>query len=241
MENTVSHLINAPHCYWLGEFERNGYNDSDFFCIYYDEKNNMIKCQEIGSTRYPGGTDIGELKKHRLTPEILEKARQCFEDYVYEKMVEMSKKRVAEPSIGVFETHMHNEVEAITDIRKKGSDKKFYIIPAGTKFEVIGKPTSFGTFYRNGYNKPDRKNSSIACRTLEGDNIYLPCCKLKLSDKYLLPNEVVRRISKITTMSSNWLKATYHGYDPNYMGWLSSGVRIDPLPNQDALIESLHA
>lgn len=55
----------------LTEYEKNGYNDSDFFAIVWDDETDTIKTIEYGSTRHGGsyGCDID------ATPEVIAKAK----------------------------------------------------------------------------------------------------------------------------------------------------------------------
>lgn len=60
--------------YRICEWERNGYDDSDFYGAYYDEATGDLHTIEIGSTRYAGGINFGS-EYLTPTPEIVEKAR----------------------------------------------------------------------------------------------------------------------------------------------------------------------
>jgi hypothetical protein len=214
------------NCFWLGAFERNGLSDSDFYTIWYDANKNTIECIESGSTRYySGGVDLNQLHKNKLTPELTEKARLVLREVIFNHAKADNASMVRNPQLEHFT--MHTKFEASEPIRKKGDDGKFYVIPTGTVVEVVGKPTAFGTFYRNGYNRPNPKNSTVSCRMNDGSYVYLPCHKLKLPESELLTDEVLMKVADAISYRGNWLLALDHGYDPTYMGWLSKGVKIE--------------
>jgi hypothetical protein len=72
MEVTVSkHLV--------AEWENNSYQDSDFYCAYYDTEDNKVHSVEIGSTRYAGGIRFPE-GIQELTAETASLARQWLEN-----------------------------------------------------------------------------------------------------------------------------------------------------------------
>lgn len=55
----------------LDTYERNGYDDSDFFAIYWDEASQSVKTMEYGTTRgwtYPNHASVD------ATPEVIEKS-----------------------------------------------------------------------------------------------------------------------------------------------------------------------
>jgi hypothetical protein len=83
--------------YKLGEWEINGYSDSDWMVVYYDDRQNKLGEQCVGSTRYGGcschGSQIcysysdeetGE-RRTMLTPnaEVVEKARVLLEEHIF--------------------------------------------------------------------------------------------------------------------------------------------------------------
>lgn len=65
--------------------------------------------------------------------------------------------------------------------KKKGEDGKLVweVIPAGTIGEIMGW-RSFGTFFANGYNKPNRDNTTVTLK-VNGRIIDLPLAKLSVA------------------------------------------------------------
>lgn len=66
--------------------------------------------------------------------------------------------------------------------RAKGADGKqaWHEIPEGTAAEVLGQAT-FGTFFRKGYNQPDRSNTTVYLRLADGTEVQAPAAKLRLA------------------------------------------------------------
>lgn len=54
----------------LADRERNGYHDSDFYAIYWDEEDGRVKSVEYGTTRFPSPTWC----EVDATPDVIEKA-----------------------------------------------------------------------------------------------------------------------------------------------------------------------
>ncbi len=211
-EGFAVNRINAPTNFWLGEFERNGYSDSDFYVIYYDAKKNVIDCYEHATTRFYGGTDIGILKRNPAAGLILEAAKGALRTVLMEHIRAADKAMVETPPVKVFK--LQTEMVAKVDIKKIDKElHKKYTIPAGTHVQVIGNPTSFV------HNGP----SSVRVRLLDGKETFLPCDKLSLA-RPLMTEEQVATLATEVADRKPWLMATDHGHDPRYMGWLSAGV-----------------
>jgi hypothetical protein len=99
----------------------------------------------------------------------------------------------------------------------KGTDGKLVWdkLPAGLSGEVV-KTTSFGTFYRNGYSKPDANNTSVQFRTDDGKVVSATLAKLRLerdfltwehirdTAQHLSHNHGYDRISKSTWLTHNY-------------------------------------
>jgi len=81
--------------YLLAEWERNGYNDSDWYDCVYDSEKDKIETVEVGTTRFPGGPY--QLRpKGGYTPlngEVLERCREHLEDFIFR--MNCSKERCA--------------------------------------------------------------------------------------------------------------------------------------------------
>jgi hypothetical protein len=76
----------------LGEWEINGYSDSDFMAVVYDDVENSVKAIETGSTRYAGGRNMSDVVA--CTPEVVEKARVLLEQYYVAKYTEIEYNKI---------------------------------------------------------------------------------------------------------------------------------------------------
>lgn len=95
----------------LTDWEINGYNDSDFMCSYYDDVGNIIGFYEYGTTRFVAPTNIGinpdgttsvVIKGDVLrlpSVEIVEKARLCLEERIFDMLVDADKRLVDQPDV----------------------------------------------------------------------------------------------------------------------------------------------
>jgi hypothetical protein len=66
-----------------------------------------------------------------------------------------------------------------------------FTLPVDTVFTVQAC-TAFGTFYRNGYNKPNRSNRSVLSIAGDGQLYRIPLAKLRM-DRDPMPEEELRQ------------------------------------------------
>ena len=81
--------------YLLTDYERNGYDDSDFYCTYWDDQTKSVRLFMYGTTRFAAPTMIGthadgtytvEVEGERLVPPtsvVVEEARQWLASKLY--------------------------------------------------------------------------------------------------------------------------------------------------------------
>lgn len=230
--------------YLLNDWERNGYNDSDFYAAYYDSEKNEIHATEYGSTRCAAPTMIG-IDKDGVssvtvngqplvlpTVEAIEAARKVLADYYFQRATKLDKLIVDEPnvedlSVGlsmVTTGSVRNQVKATEPCRKcsgsgfwvnprnasdkrecftckgsgqfatgpaKGSDGKvvWSKIEAGTQGTVVDH-MAYGKFYTNGYNKPDRFNTTVTLKRADGSTFKVKLEKLKCAREYASPEKL---------------------------------------------------
>lgn len=65
-------------------------------------------------------------------------------------------------------------------------------IEAGSTGIVVREPKSFGKFYANGYNRPDRNNSSCTVKLDDGRELNVSCHKLRLDKEPRSPEELLK-------------------------------------------------
>jgi hypothetical protein len=220
--------------YLLCDWEQNGYDDSDFLCIYYDDATNTLHTHTYGTTRFAaphtygiveGRTSI-EVRGEDLlvpTPAVVERARRVLADRIFHLLTQAEVRLVEQPEVKdlvpglamrVATTVRNQAVEKIpcdkchttgrwvnprnaSDLREcfsckgegfhkgeklKGPDGKqlWEVVAAGTEGEVTSWH-SFGQFYRNGYSRPDRTNTTVRLRTSDGKVVKAGLSKLQLA------------------------------------------------------------
>src|SRR5206468_7478237 len=122
--------------YVLTNWEKNGYNASDFFESYWNEDNQTVEFHEIGSTRYANGasrsnypaiSDLG----------MLYKAVDWLAEHIFRVIRAEEHNDVLEPQ----KVERGDIVRLIRDCKHKGVP-----YPAGTRGEVVSL-SYFGKFY----------------------------------------------------------------------------------------------
>lgn len=90
--------------YKLCEWEINGYNDSDWMLSVYNDEANKIETICIGSTRYAGCIEHHAQICYKChgdpqmpTMEIVEKARLCLAEYIFNSLRHVEHRSVLEP------------------------------------------------------------------------------------------------------------------------------------------------
>jgi hypothetical protein len=81
----------------LDIYERNGYNDSDFYAIYWDETSQSVKTIEYASTR---GWTYANSAVVDATPEIQTKARQWEIERVIPQLIKNAEAEALEAQVG---------------------------------------------------------------------------------------------------------------------------------------------
>jgi len=156
-------------CWW----EDNGYHDSYFHGVYFDQADGKCHGVSLGATAYCGG--IGFTEEYRLpTPEIVELARVELAEIIFQSLRAAEHKDVLEPCVRnvkrgikfrLLEPHsvyvkLPNGKGFFLDAKGKRIKRTF---AAGTTFVSRSDEAVFyGTQYRKGYNRPHRFNASLS-------------------------------------------------------------------------------
>lgn len=271
--------------YVLADYERNGYSDSDFYAIYYDDQEDRLSEYEYATTRFGAclckdiqvpateGT-LSSFHIHRNeqgvpeyllmpTKEIVERARVKLEDFIFSSLSAFDKQKVFDPEPDnlyenlemclkekvknqIFEETVCDACKGTAkwvnpkkanDVREcfrchgtghiKGNKKlnangkvEFDIIPKGTCGKVISWK-SFGTFYKNGYNKAGPDNTSVFLKTDDGKNFRATLKNLRMK-RDVVSDKVLRE------------KARHISFDYNFgaitrCAWLSHNFALEAL------------
>ena len=172
--------------YLLEDREYNGYEDSDFYAVYYDTVDGLIKNEEYGSTRGPSPRTAPASEYLKPTEEILPTIRKVWATAKAKQHKAFDDRRVLTP--GPKEVSRGSKVVLLADGTWK--DKKTGTVVTykkGDKAEVfwVGQ---FGQFYHNGYKQPNRGNTRLGLKLQDGRTLFLSMEKVQL-DAALVPLE----------------------------------------------------
>jgi hypothetical protein len=180
-----------------GSWEENGYHDSYFYIAAWHVEAGECVSLGDGATAYGGGGC-----QETFTPWTdteLERARLWLAGRVFEgiKAAELrdvltpNKVQRGDPVALLVE---HKNAVKVNGEKVQGQWTRF---PAGTVATVI-RADAFGTFYRNGYNKPGRENTSAVCRLPDGGIMKAPLAKLRLAREPMTDSELQARAAELS-------------------------------------------
>lgn len=227
------------------DWEYNGRDDSDWYCVTYNSETGEFVRVETGTTRFANGLRVNT----GIVPMTQEFEAAAMAALVkrYAGMVRHKDEcEVNEPSIdtlqrGVnvrFIEHHHcmqkDKAEEVVDCKKcggsgqwtnpyrssdkrecfacggsgkakkttrtraKGEDGKpvWIEIEVGSVGVVMGQAT-FGTFYRNGYNRPGRSNTTVYVKLADGREVQTPASKLGLTRSVMTDEQVQKEAERL--------------------------------------------
>lgn len=186
-------LLKAPLYAVSEEWERNGYNDSDFYRVMYDPNTDSLQTVETWTTRFACGhiavVSEAYAKRHGLSgavnfsynpqtgsydtrngvqvslpvawfvppsevPErVWERAEELLRERIYQLLRAAEEQTIQKPSDA-----KQGQILRLSEAHR--SVKAKTVLPAGTRIRV-NECSAYGTFYRNGYNRPGRHNRSV--------------------------------------------------------------------------------
>lgn len=173
--------------YLLADRERNYSDDSDFYAVYYDDADGLVKSEEYGSTRGYSPRIAPRIEndprgyQYTVPDHIRAKARHWLRHQTFEYLVRSEERRVMEPGDA-------QRGDMLMTLKSgKWTDKKTGTVVtylAGEVGEVIWSG-AFGTFYANGYNKVGRQNIRVGLRLSDGRVVFigLKVCRLAREPK----------------------------------------------------------
>lgn len=250
--------------YALCEWEVNGYSDSDWYAVVYDDEHNKLFVKEIGTTRFANAMPSLSANNLNLpTKDIVEKARLLLVPIILEYLKREEKLKFFPDNFSIgdsvvsIEDHRNVEKNISNCAKCSGSGKWinpknqqdirscFYCHGAGVikgeKVKINGKQKyvlisqgavgvvidvfAFGTFYVNGYNKPDRSNRTASVKLVNGNVVNIPLSKLKLNSKELTEEQL---LTKAINLSYNYdfgkfCHDRFTWYDKNYASNVVNG------------------
>ena len=154
------YLRDSHHGLVLGRFERNGYDDSDFYAIVWDPATSAPKSIEYATTRawtYPCSATVD------ATPEVQAAYAAHCERVRIEEEARRAARQAADPTVG----------KDVIITAGRG--------PRGWSGPWIGQEAriywrganAFRTYYRNGYNRPESEhNQRLGLEFLDGRRAF---------------------------------------------------------------------
>lgn len=184
----------------LGEYERNGRDDSDFYAIVWDEEKQKVRSFEYNSTRYAGGGNCVV----DATPEVLAKAKAYYKPLVAENIRKASE-------IEAKKIHKGDRVRVV-----KG--RKVKIGTEGTLFWV-GDTRSF--------TRGGTVSTRVGIKTDDGETFFLESTNLEVVERVwksrLKSDEQVEKEASRFVENPNWFAITEGNF---YLAMSNSGVRF---------------
>lgn len=143
-------------CYYLCEWEINGYDDSDFMAIIYDDFSNTCFEKMIGTTRFAFPPSIQNSEAEPPTIKVIEQARKLLKVVITNNIVAENRRAIWEPneiSNGerVVLTYPHKNVMFNTEPCIKCNGSGYWINPKN----ALDKRECF-TCHGKGFSKKDK-------------------------------------------------------------------------------------
>jgi hypothetical protein len=186
----------------LGLRERNGYHDSDFYAMVWNGE--AIRSVEYATTRFGGGGTA----RVDATAETVEAARAYVAKLLASRYTEAERRRLDEPvSLSKGERVRFLKKVTFTD-KKRGGAK---VTANAGETGVVIWAGHFGTFYRNGYNRPDRSNLRVGVKLDDGRVVFCGAVKLGLDAERTPEAELTARAEReAALLDANGLAWAYH-------------------------------
>jgi len=170
---TATAPATLQNCYYLGDYERNGYGDSDFFVTYWDDNARRIETKEHSSTRYGGGWNWNAELIREIPAEVVQRLRAYMYQTALEANTSYEKRRVEEPTPESLGFGVRVRFLKDSDKRSKSTWQ------AGQVGECFWQGW-YGTFYKNGYKTRGRSNGRLGVRMPDGSKVFCPMTAVRL-------------------------------------------------------------
>lgn len=201
-----------PNLFKLCDWEENRYDDSDFMMAVWDDAAGRAVRVEVGSTRY--ASNGGDHNYAYPTPEVVDRAVRWLAGVIFDQLRSAEHADVLEPS--PERVVKGTQVRLLAAVRF--TDKKRGAPPVDASAGEVGEVIwagAFGTFYRNGYNKPNRENTRVGIRFADGRVVFTKMANVRLDREPMADAELRSRAENIAE-DCNFKAAV-----SNFGGWLS--------------------
>lgn len=163
-------------CYYMGDYEKNGYHDSYFSVVFWNDNTGEIITTEYAATAYGGGWDWQKELIRGFPAAVLARLNAHRYALTLASLTGQEKDRVLVPT--------PEEMPFASTVRLLKSSRKGCATPytAGEIGEVFGHYW-FGTFYGNGYNTRGRSNGRAGLRMADGRMVYVAMTVCRLNEE----------------------------------------------------------
>jgi hypothetical protein len=179
------------------EWEHNGRDDSDWYAIAYDDATDSLRKVETGTTRFADALHHTVLEK--ATPEVETKAELALRRIVRAALAAADEDERLRP--GRFTRGLRVVLTREAKNRDKANGGWIRFV-AGSAGEVAAE-AHFGTFYRNGYNRPGRENARVLVRFDDGRSGWVAGASLILERVALTEAELDAKSEQLASYR-NW-------------------------------------
>ena len=149
----------------LSRYEDNGYHDSYFYAVIWDSVKKTISDVMEGSTAFYGGNSTVDAVPLYACPD---KVKASFRAWACRRSAEL----ILEAELSDINEPKSVSIGDKLITTRNVCRKKEAVIEKGTSGEVFWSGT-FGTFYRNGYNHPNRYNIRVGLKLENGDKVFV--------------------------------------------------------------------
>lgn len=193
MKTTARAALPAPRYQVSPEWEHNEYQDSDFYVVVYNPNTGGLGRELTGTTRFasisqPGVSHFVPLGQ--TPPEIFEQAERALASMLANWIRNGDQHAVAKPQ--PHDAKHGVRLRLTRDVRTKANG----VLPAGTVGEVYWSG-SRGTFYKRGYNQPNRSNTRVGLRLRDGRRVFVTLEACQLDREPLTEEQITERAGAI--------------------------------------------
>ena len=185
--STLSDFEREAVLYRLSEWEDNGYHDSYFHVALWNEDKQIVERVEFGATAYAGGWNY-MAETLAPTKEIVGKACAWLANVIYRQIWAAEQGDVLEPKA----VSKGQDLRLIRSARNKG-----VTVPKGAVGRVFWSG-AYGTFYKNGYNRPGRNNIRVGLELTTGERVFVALSACRLDREPMGDEELRQRAENLS-------------------------------------------
>lgn len=213
MSNTANNNVSNTITGSLGEWECNGYHDSDWYAVYWDGKE--VRTKLIDTTR---GV-MARPQLIRATDAELLAARDYGANLLVQRLTADAEHRILKPDSANKGDTLRLTEKVVFEDKRSGETVTAEAGEAGTVIWV----GNWGTFYRNGYNRRGRHNCRVGLKMDNGRVVFCAMEKCRLDEEIPTPEEIFAQAEDLS-WSGFWAD-----YSNAWMTWNWAAERLPEL------------